>query len=380
MPEQQTIGMYWKDPVLRICVESSPEAAEPMDAEERQYFACVADAYFDLRMRPTPEFAQAWQALRAEFLDDALFPCEKPPTPRRTAAQIEALALLLRVTCVRHRTAIWRGYYVELAMALRIWFHGKARARGLQAFEDGAQELLGALFLGKTGKPPVLPMEQPEQARQLAQKAMPLFWRFDPRYYFQKWMDRVANNYFTDLGRKEQRERNRTLSFSEAWMAFIPDKASTEGDALRHIGRQEEDERGRRLMEQAKRLNSIGLNPEFVQLNIQRLLEGATAGDAKAELQLAYLQALAEEPENRTRARERAERDAGGKVKLGMYQQEKLYYQCVDAFLLFCVEHCEADPALLAHYLRRIRPSDKDCPREAEVKRRMQRQLERLEV
>ena len=139
----KAVYVYEADPVLRMSGVDLPESPlEPMCVLERAYFAKVCDSYLARRTNVRLELVQAWTALRAEFLSDSVFSCAQPASAHKTVAEIEALALLLRVCCCRCEQPPWRGYHVELRLALIYFLRSKAYIKSLPDWENCVAEIL----------------------------------------------------------------------------------------------------------------------------------------------------------------------------------------------------------------------------------------------
>ena len=387
------INVYDADPVLRLGGIAPPDPpAEPLDAREREYFVRVCDALLAMRPKVHGELREAWSALRGEFLADSPFG-SRPPSAKKTMAEIEALALIVRVSCCRCGHPIWAGYHAELRMALMHSLAPKARAMGLADWEDCVADLMVGLFDVRLGVKDVLNPEDPDGSRRAAGAGTPRFWRYNPAYYFTSWLNRVAVRFMIDASQKPSNRPGRNLPLDDGLMDVIPMDGSVEEEAL--VGASKNPERDGLLFGLSRELNSLGLHPKFIEANIralvkrqQKSLETAESpGEAEriragTQAKRLALEELNAGWQNHTQvidgANARIESELGRGYGIKRYDEQKLFWGCADQFILHCVEACGADVSLLDIYLKRLRPKDRDCPRDPEVRRRMEPLLKAL--
>jgi hypothetical protein len=308
-------------------------------------------------------------------------------------AEIEALALIVRVSCCRCGHPIWAGYHAELRLALFHHLAPMARKMGLRDWEDCVADLMVALFDARLGAKDLLNPADPGGSRRAARKGTPKFWRYNPSYYFTRWLNRVAVRFMIDVNKKPMNRPDRNLALDDGLMGVIPEDGSVEEEAIASASK--DLERDGLLMALSLELNSLGLHPKFIEANIRALVtrrqkdQEAAGSAAVAEKIRAGTQAkrlVLEELnagwQNHTQvidgANARIESELGRGFGIKRYDEQKLFWGCADQFILHLVEACGADVSLLDIYLKRLRPKDKDCPRDPEVKRRMEPLLRAL--
>jgi len=380
----EAVSVYDADPVLRLSGIAPPDPpAEPMDAREREYFVRVGDALFARRTKVREGSREAWSALRAEFLTDSPFR-ENPPSAKKTMEEIEALALIVRVSCCRCGHPIWVGYHAELRLALFHHLGPKARAQGILDWENCVADLMVALFDARLGEKHILNLEDPAESRRIVEEGTPKFWRYNPSYYFSSWLNRVAVNFMIDVGKKAANRPSRNLPLGDDQMRAIPAGDHVEGEV---IGRASENpERDRLLSELARGLNSMGLHPKFIEANIralirrrqQELAAAESPGDAdriraRTQAKLFVLNELnagwREHEEVIRSANAHIDSELGRAYAVKTYCERKLYWRCADLFILHCLEACGADVSLLGAYMRRRQ--DDEYPMDRDVRQRM---------
>lgn len=380
-------SVYEADPVLRLSGVDLPDSpVEPMSARERVYFAKVCDSYLARRTNVHLELVQAWTALRAEFIADSLFGCVRPASTHKTVAEIEALALLLRVTCCRCDQPVWRGYHVDLRMALINFLRIKAYVRALPDWENCVSDILFNLFDRRLDAKAVLPLTDSGVSGRVVELGTPKFWRYNPVYYFVSWLNKVAVHFISDDRGRPGHRPEHNLPLDDGLICVVPADIHVEDEAIDSASANPERER---LFERLGReLNSVGLHPSFIEANIRALVAWQQEAEAKARApgeaekirtetlaRVFSLQEMNAGWQNHKQILDstnlRIENELGSEYELKRYDEQKLFWWCADLFMLYCMEACGADVSLLDIYLKRLRPKDRDCPRDAAVRRRM---------
>lgn len=390
MAQRGAVCIYDLDPALTAADVPMPDpSTEPMSPAERRYFARVGDYYLERRHDVHAELRQAWKALKDEFLDDRALGRAEPPRTHLPMGELEALALMLRVISCRFGHPVWDGYCAALYIALSGHLTGEARKLGLSDPENAASDYLDKLLL-RSLDPKQLPLpSDPEKRAEIIKDSTPVFWRFNPRSYFLRWFKEIAHNGLIDARRKRGSGIGFFAPYDPERHSETQDDGDVEGAALFNVTF--DPALAKHLGALAAPLNGMGLDPAILKERIgavtdaqreaetQMTLPGEIAlSRAEARAKVIALEEMAGIWDNdqqiidRTNARILSE---GMNHKFSRYTEQKLYWRCVDEFVLRCMEAHGADPALADFYVVNQRPNDKNRSMESDIRKRMARFL-----
>ena len=215
---------------------------------------------------------------------------------------------------------------------------------------------------------------------------MPKFWKYNPTYYFASWLNKVAVHFMSDDRGRPGHRPEHNLPLDDGLINAVPSDVRVEDEAI--DGASSNPEREQLLEKLGRELNSMGLHPSFIEANIRALVAAQREAEAKAHApgevekirtetlsRVFGLQEMNSGWQNHKQVIDstnmRIENELGSLYELKRYDEQKLFWWCTDLFILYCMEVCGADLSLLDIYLKRLRPKDRDCPRDAAVRKRM---------